>query len=55
MNQDNYAQRSFNLRDSEMKKLKTVAKRNGCIFRNNPSIGQMLRKIAIGKLKVTKI
>jgi hypothetical protein len=52
---DAFAQRSFNIRSSENKKLKTVAHRLGCSFRGEPSVGRMLRQIATGKLKVVKI
>jgi len=52
--EDCFAQRSFNLRESENKKLKKIASRNGCYFKKQPSVGRMLRRIANGTLKVSK-
>lgn len=52
--EDYFRQRSFNLRGSELTKLKSIASKLGCRFNGESSVGRMLRMISRGELKVTK-
>ena len=51
---DQFKQRSFNLRNSQYKALKKIAKDLGLNWGNQPSIGRMLKAICDGKLLVVK-
>ncbi len=49
-----YKQRSFNLRNGDMKSLSKIASKMNCKWNDKPAIGVMLKRIASGEFKVVK-
>lgn len=51
--EDAFAQRSFNLRNSEHAALRRIARKLKIYWAGQPSVGKMLKMIAKGELKVS--